>query len=261
MAKRKGISKTTRFEVFKRDKFACQYCGKQAPDVVLVVDHIHPVSKGGENILLNYITACDTCNAGKGARTLADDSIVAKQRAEVQRLAERREQVSMMIEWHKALAGEREMELTALVDHWREIAAPYSISTAGMDEARRWLRKFSLHDLMSATEIAATQYFRRNDDQSLSKESVNTAWCKVPGIARISKLPPAERDLYYVRGILRRRFDNIDERQAIELLTAALDQGIDTEFLKQHAKTVRSWGQWRDDMSRWLTEEGGNARA
>ena len=43
MAKRKGISKKTRFDVFKRDSFTCQYCGKSAPDVVLQVDHINPV--------------------------------------------------------------------------------------------------------------------------------------------------------------------------------------------------------------------------
>jgi len=36
-----AISKRDRFEVFKRDKFTCQYCGKAAPDVVLHIDHIH----------------------------------------------------------------------------------------------------------------------------------------------------------------------------------------------------------------------------
>lgn len=49
MSKRKSISKKLRFEVFKRDSFTCQYCGKMAPDVVLEVDHINPVASGGEN--------------------------------------------------------------------------------------------------------------------------------------------------------------------------------------------------------------------
>ncbi|MFX5785200.1 HNH endonuclease, partial [Acinetobacter baumannii] len=48
MATRKNISTKTRFEVFKRDSFKCQYCGRCAPEVILHVDHIHPVSKGGE---------------------------------------------------------------------------------------------------------------------------------------------------------------------------------------------------------------------
>ena len=37
--KRKSISKKARFEVFKRDSFTCQYCGRTAPDVVLHLDH------------------------------------------------------------------------------------------------------------------------------------------------------------------------------------------------------------------------------
>lgn len=52
MAKRKSISKRVRFEVFKRDSFCCQYCGKSAPDVVLVIDHIDPVSNGAMDTLL-----------------------------------------------------------------------------------------------------------------------------------------------------------------------------------------------------------------
>ena len=45
--KRKSITKSVRFEVFKRDGFKCQYCGASAPDVILEVDHIVPVAEGG----------------------------------------------------------------------------------------------------------------------------------------------------------------------------------------------------------------------
>lgn len=58
MTDRQSISKKLRFEVFKRDKFTCQYCGKSAPEVVLHVDHIHPVSEGGETEIINLITSC-----------------------------------------------------------------------------------------------------------------------------------------------------------------------------------------------------------
>ena len=51
---RKSLSNKIRFEVFKRDNFTCQYCGRKAPEIVLNVDHIEPVSKGGTNDI--YIT-------------------------------------------------------------------------------------------------------------------------------------------------------------------------------------------------------------
>ena len=65
--KREPISRKKRFEIFARDNFTCQYCGQKAPQVVLHVDHIHPVSKGGTNDPSNLVTACSSCNTGKGA--------------------------------------------------------------------------------------------------------------------------------------------------------------------------------------------------
>ena len=60
---RKGISKKTRFDVFKRDLFACQYCGAHPPGVLLHVDHIVAVASGGTNDKDNLVTACQPCNA------------------------------------------------------------------------------------------------------------------------------------------------------------------------------------------------------
>lgn len=67
-----AISKKTRFEVFKRDAFTCQYCGRTPPAITLEIDHMTPKSKGGENAINNYITACFDCNRGKGKRKLTD---------------------------------------------------------------------------------------------------------------------------------------------------------------------------------------------
>ena len=95
---RKAISKKTRFEVFKRDSFTCQYCGCAAPDVILHIDHINPVAGGGDNDILNLVTSCLDCNLGKGARTLDDKSSIAKQRAQLEELNRRREQLEMMLQ-------------------------------------------------------------------------------------------------------------------------------------------------------------------
>ena len=83
--KRKGISKKKRFSVFKRDDFTCQYCGSHPPNVVLHVDHIHPVSKGGTNEEENLITSCFSCNNGKGAETLDVAPISTEKKIEIQK--------------------------------------------------------------------------------------------------------------------------------------------------------------------------------
>ena len=55
----------TRFNVFLRDKFSCQYCGSGEE---LTFDHLLPRSKGGETNWDNVVTACSACNGKKGGK-------------------------------------------------------------------------------------------------------------------------------------------------------------------------------------------------
>ncbi len=73
--KRAAISAKLRFEILKRDSNTCVYCGRKSPDVVLHVDHVVPVARGGTNTLSNLVTACEDCNRGKGATALDDESM------------------------------------------------------------------------------------------------------------------------------------------------------------------------------------------
>ena len=55
----------TRFNVFLRDKFSCQYCGGKNE---LTFDHLLPRSRGGKTDWDNVVTACSACNVKKGGR-------------------------------------------------------------------------------------------------------------------------------------------------------------------------------------------------
>lgn len=65
-----SVSQRLRFNVFMRDGFRCQYCGRAAPDVELEADHVHPRSKGGPDTMANLVTACVACNGGKRATVM-----------------------------------------------------------------------------------------------------------------------------------------------------------------------------------------------
>lgn len=62
-----AVTKRTRFEILRRDGHACQYCGAKAPDVALQVDHVVPVSLGGDDNPGNLVAACADCNRGKAS--------------------------------------------------------------------------------------------------------------------------------------------------------------------------------------------------
>lgn len=56
----------TRFNVFLRDHFTCQYCGEKHKTYELTFDHVIPRSKGGRTNWENIVAACRECNTKKG---------------------------------------------------------------------------------------------------------------------------------------------------------------------------------------------------
>ncbi|MGM0561308.1 MAG: HNH endonuclease [Pseudomonadota bacterium] len=62
----------TRFNVFLRDRFECQYCGDRLPAEDLTFDHVTPRSRGGRTTWHNVVTACQSCNLIKGNRMPRD---------------------------------------------------------------------------------------------------------------------------------------------------------------------------------------------
>ena len=58
----------TRFNVFLRDHFSCQYCNGRFAVEDLTFDHVIPRSRGGHTSWDNVVTACSICNLAKGSR-------------------------------------------------------------------------------------------------------------------------------------------------------------------------------------------------
>jgi 5-methylcytosine-specific restriction endonuclease McrA len=175
--KRKPISKLQRFEIFKRDNFTCHYCGNHPPHVILEVDHIIAVSKGGTNNEDNLITACFNCNRGKAARDL---NCAPKGMAEKAKLiAEQEEQLA----GYQKIIMSRVKRLEA--ETW-EIIRPFSYKNSeGVDTVSRdWFRSVSnfierlgFADVYQAMEIALAKNIRRESDSF--KYFCGICWKKV----------------------------------------------------------------------------------
>lgn len=253
-SERQPISKSTRFEIFKRDKFTCQYCGKKAPDVILHVDHINPVSKGGTNDLLNLITSCIDCNLGKSDRTLADTTIIDCKRTQMEELQERREQIEMMMEWQRGLVELDRYLVEQIAEFWAELVEPYRLSDQGLKSLKKLLRQNNADEVIEAMRVATKQYLQYENDQP-TQESVSHAWSKIGGICKIKKIEkskPYMRELFYIRGILRKRLNYVNEWLCLKLLEKSYQCGADIEKLKEHACNVRNWTQWRQDIEAFI---------
>ncbi len=66
----------TRFNVFLRDRFTCQYCNAPFPTPDLTFDHVIPRSKGGRTEWTNVVTACSKCNLRKGNMSVREAGMI-----------------------------------------------------------------------------------------------------------------------------------------------------------------------------------------
>lgn len=170
MSLRKPISKKTRFEVFKRDGFCCQYCGAHPSDsVMLEIDHIHPVSRGGKNDIDNLVSACLDCNRGKGANLL---SSVPQSLSEKAKIAQERE--AQIIGYYEILEGikqRKESELWAVADIFMDRFGDDSIQRLRLDSIRNFLSRLNYYEVIEAMEIASGRFY--------SKQKVFSYFCGI----------------------------------------------------------------------------------
>lgn len=261
MSERVAISKKLRFEVFKRDSFTCQYCGAKAPDVILHVDHINPVSKGGGNDILNLVTACSSCNGGKSDRLLSDRSEIEKQRAQLEELNARREQLEAMIEWRSELEGFEDQKLARIADEWNKRITGYSVNDNGLRDLRKWEKRFGTELLLDAIKASADQYLAYDTEGTVTAETVNQAFHMIPRVAAGMKTvaeKPYMRDVYYVRAVLRNRLNYINEKVVIKITRDAIEHGVDIDWLRQFSKEVRSWSAYAKCLYDFIEEQRGD---
>lgn len=199
MTKRKAISKRTRFEVLKRDSFTCQYCGKMPPDVTLHLDHIKPVSKGGNNGILNLVTSCQDCNLGKSNVELSDDSAVKKQQSQLSELAEKKSQIEMMVKWRESLLDSDEIlvsSVVSLIDKYLHVDDRH-VSEAGVKAVRKAVKK---HGYQAVIDSLEKLYISDRDFEGNWASQIK--YCS----------KETKPTIHYIKGILRNRIGHFNEK-------------------------------------------------
>lgn len=152
---RKAISKKTRFEVFKRDAFTCQYCGAHPPESILHVDHIIPVCEGGKNDTGNLVTACEACNQGKGPVPLSSVPMSLRERAA--EVAEREEQLRGYSEIMAAQRSRLDDEAWDVAQVFMEQFREDGIRKDWLQSIRMFIEKLGDHEVIRAMEIATAK--------------------------------------------------------------------------------------------------------
>lgn len=187
MAKRKAISKGVRFEIFKRDSFTCQYCGRTPPTVMLQIDHITPVAKGGDNNNLNLITACQDCNIGKTDRELSMVPPPLKSQMEEQR--ERREQVDQYNDFLMGLRSKQTGDIEEIGSYWynkiEKEKNKFVFGPARQPTIRTFLKSLPKAEILDAIDAAYARFpvFGHEFDGRTFRYFCGICWRKIRGPA------------------------------------------------------------------------------
>lgn len=144
--------KKNRFEVFKRDGFQCAYCGRKVPAVVLEVDHIVPLSAGGQDTLDNKITACFDCNRGKGKRELSQcpESISEK----MESIREREEQYRALSSLQKRIKARENREVNLVEKVFSGTFPGHSFSDCFRASVQSFLTKLGQDEVLGAMGLS-----------------------------------------------------------------------------------------------------------
>lgn len=256
---REHLRKSVRFEVFKRDSFTCQYCGQKSPDVVLEIDHITPVAEGGDNDILNLVTACKACNSGKSDRRLTEASEIDKRRSQLEELEQRRQQLEMLHEWHMSLVDLEGQAACMAGDLWFRATGRdgSSLTDAARAELQKLIRRHGFEQVCDAIKTAANAALRSSRNHANAEEAYRECFWKIGRIVAAEKLEqqdPGVGRLLYIRGILRNRCNYLNESWCIALLKEAKDAGMCLDWMEAFAKQVTSWTQFRDVISETLRQ-------
>jgi hypothetical protein len=268
MAKRKALSKKIRFEVLKRDKFTCKWCGKSAvqDDVVLEIDHIIPVKEGGDNHMLNLVTSCFDCNRGKGANKIDDNKVVAQQKKQLDLEQDNKEQLELIFKWHQELQGIDDEKNKKVFKYVNDLMITRSINDTGEANLVKLIKKFKLEDLLKAIDLSAEKYFRYDEDNQLTMDSASNFLDKIGGILYNMKQPLVFQKSSYIKGICKNRFSHFNVQVGSILLknyTEALDiagwseqriiDDLEDEVIP-FSKEAKNWTQWRNQIERWVED-------
>lgn len=245
MGKDKPLSKKIRFEVFKRDKFTCQYCGKSAPEVILELEHIKPKSKGGTNRITNLLTACFDCNRGKGAKLLSDDAEITKQRTQMEQLQERRTQLEMMMEWREELDNHEDVLLDRLSDKVQCMLC-IDLDAENLRKLSRILREYGYDEALTSAKISTDQYFK---DTGESADKAFRYIGKICNMRKVEKEKPYLKDLFYLRGIVRNTMYCQDSK-CLALLESAHLKGASITKLRNIANDSMNWTEFTETLEK-----------
>ncbi|MCI0709768.1 MAG: tetratricopeptide repeat protein [Chloroflexi bacterium] len=196
----RNISKSLRFDVFQRDNHTCQYCGRTTPDVVLEVDHLIPVSKGGTDDFANLVTSCFDCNRGKSDKIIQEFTGGFSQEAWREKIRRKRSEVLQ----------ERRARIDEVKEAWLEALGRKYLNKQDETAIYHFVERYESDWIIAAIQITGWKQIK---DHIKYTAGILRNWAKdgppdniANPNAMLSDKPATEKQIVYIKALL----DNLD---------------------------------------------------
>jgi len=178
------VGNKIRFEVFKRDSFACQYCGRTPPGVILEIDHVVPRSAKGKDTIDNYLTSCRECNRGKGKHSLT--KIPQSLKEKTVDLEERELQITEYTKLLKTKDRRTNLFIKRFYKHLAALGCYESKDRFPAVTLKKFFERLPETEVIEAIDISWHKNLDERDTYSpyrLSKYFYGICWNKIKGVS------------------------------------------------------------------------------
>lgn len=143
---------------------------------------------------------------------------------------------------------------------------PYSLNEKGMADISQLVRQYPYELLLECIDIGVSSYFCYDDEERLTRESVNVFLCKLGGIAYNKSRSPIDQEILHLKNMGKSKFAYWNPARADELLHEYVEEldlyGWSESMILDdlRGETVRmmnisdNWSQWSSSMSHWIED-------
>jgi hypothetical protein len=229
--------KRIKYEIFEKDAFKCQFCGTGTPNVTLQLVRIQDAQQNDEWLDLAFLsTSCKICEKKKsGVEEKSPNNYMS-----IDELEERLQQLKMLINWRKGMLNIRKQQLANLISYWENKIPDFETNNDQKKYLAAYISKYSSDEIRSAMDMAVDKFIKFSDDGTLDKNSILTAFSKIPEICQTKT-----------------EIVNTHETDGLQRIHNQLEQGIsgffDSNRASQWLNYARSWEVPIDDLFKMAT--------
>ena len=171
-----------------------------------------------------------------------------------------------MLQWRKSLNNLKSDTVNLVVDYINSKIKNFSLNETGMRNIEKLTKKFDLSDILEAIDISESKYLQYDADDNLVQDSVEHFINKIGGILVLKNRPPVDKELAYIKGICRNRFNYWNNKVGSIILnnyvTALREYGWNAERILDDIQTevkpktieCKNWTQWKNLIEGWTAD-------